>query len=283
MFDFSRKKRLLSDRERFSSSSLFTASSSSFTASFSSTTTNGGEDQDPQVNRQEQQQQQQQSPVEKSELKEYYQHDESFNPRKVDDLLIKEMMSLSFEDRNKISEEVHGVRCLARDESPEFIERSLQELELEMMKIPASKKRAYTIASTLKEKSYVNSRDFKLRFLRCDLFDAAKAAQRLIKYLDLITYQLKLNNNDNHHYYPTTNGNENGNYNNSDTDVLQRPVTLSDFNDQEMAIFKSGHFQLLPYRDRSGRKVIACVSSLGMLFDPEIWFKVDIYFIDSSG
>jgi len=286
MFDFPRKKRLFSDRDRFSSSS-FTASSSSYTASSSSTTTtNGGEDQGQQVvNRQQQQQQQQQqqhrSSIEKKpELKEYYQHDKSFNPRKVDDLLIKEMMSLSFEDRNNISEEVHGVRCLARDESPDLIARSLQELEREIRNLPASKKRAYTLASTLQEKSYVNSCDFKLRFLRCELFNAAKAAQRLIKYLDLLTYQLKLKN-DTHHYYPTTNGhgNENGNGHghNSDHDVLQRPVTLSDFNDQEMTIFKSGHFQLLPYRDRSGRKVIAVVSSLGMLFDPEIWFKVVLY------
>lgn len=44
-------------------------------------------------------------------------------------------------------------------------------------------------------------------------------------------------------------------------------------------IFLLLYIQLLPYRDRSGRKVIAAISSLGMLFDPETWFKVVLYIL----
>jgi hypothetical protein len=61
-----------------------------------------------------------------------------------------------------------------------------------------------------------------------------------------------------------------------DLEVLERPLRLSDLETkcgsrgkEVMNCFKSGHTQLLPFRDRSGRRVL--VSHLkGKSFDAEI-------------
>jgi hypothetical protein len=227
-------------------------------------------------------------------MRDFY-RDDSFNPHKVDDLLRNEMMKLSVKDRNGIYEEIHGVRCIAPIETPEFLERSLIELNTELARIPPSEKRAFchasstsTSTSTLtstqnnnnynynycnnqnnhninyninnhnnsnKKTNYVDTDDFRLRFLRCELFDVRKAARRLVNYLDLIAYGLPF---------------EKG------LVVLQRPITLSDLNDAEQSILRKGHLQLLPFRDRSGRRILTVVASLGIRFDPQMWVSTSV-------
>jgi hypothetical protein len=218
----------------------------------------------------QQQQQQQQQP----HMRDFYE-DDSFNPHKVDDLLRNEMMQLNVHDRNGIYEEIHGVRCMAPLETPELLERSLFELHTELAKIPPMEKRAFCHASAMAQKqkpnhrnsnrnrnhnhnhsdktntsnNYVDTDEFRLRFLRCELFDVRKAARRLVNYLDLIAYCL-----------PFQKG----------MDVLHRPITLSDLSDAEKNMLGKGHLQLLPFRDRSGRRVLAGVASLGIRFDPRM-------------
>lgn len=77
----------------------------------------------------------------------------------------------------------------------------------------------------------MNERNFRLRFLRAELFDAKKAATRLSKFLETGLEFFG-------------------------SQVLVRPVRLSDFSRKEMKVFNIGRIQLLPYRDRSGRRVV---------------------------
>jgi len=227
------------------------------------------------------QQQQQQQP----HIRKFY-RDDSFNPQKVDDLLRNEMMELSVNDRNGIYEEIHGVRCMAPLETPEFLERSLFELNAELARIPPLEKRAFCHASAMaqintmaqnninnqnsntntnnsdKKTKYVDTDEFRLRFLRCELFDVRKAARRLVNYLDLIAYCL-----------PFQNG----------MLVLQRPITMSDLSDAEQSLLRKGHLQLLPFRDRSGRRVLTGVASLGIRFDPQMWYKIVLYLLVIAG
>lgn len=183
-------------------------------------------------------------------IEDFY-RDETLNPLKVDDLLKKEMMSMSATDRNAISEEMHGVRCLAPNESKEFLEKALRELDLELSRIPPNEKRAFLQAtSSSRNGAYVDTDEFRLRFLRCELFDAQKAARRLVNYLDFIAY-----------YLPFQTGLE----------VLKRPIKLADFTEAERNLLRQGHMQLLPFRDRSGRRVLAVVASLGIRFEPNMW------------
>ena len=158
--------------------------------------------------------------------------EERGDPLDVENLLSKELLQLSLKDRNYIQEEIHGVRCLAPEETPGLLEESLRQLaiELDSDTIPVNKKHAYLESQKL-PKTYVNEDGFRLRFLRCELFDVIKAADRIMMYLDLVLDLF-------------------GDF------ALQRAIRLSDFDREELRYFRMGHYQLMPFRDRSGRRIL---------------------------
>ncbi|VEU45099.1 unnamed protein product, partial [Pseudo-nitzschia multistriata] len=167
----------------------------------------------------------------------------------VDEMLSRELLKLSFQDRIANDEEIHGVRCLAPEENPRLLSLALASLEREIERIPYKpaydKAQAYALVPRFAKTSYVNTDDFRLRFLRCELFDVRKAAVRLIGYLELMVELYGLF-------------------------ALQRRVKLQDFSKEEMQILRSGGFQVFPFRDRSGRRVMCTVGNMGMMFDPTL-------------
>ena len=158
------------------------------------------------------------------------------------DAFSKAQWSLAVKDRNAINEEIHGVSCLAPEETPELIGNALTELNRELDLI--EEKPAYNRAQQMYLENngiggrygYVNTDEFRLRFLRCELFDAKKAAARMVKYLDLVCGA----------YGPY---------------ALTRPFKLSDLSKADMAFLRGGDYQLMPYRDRSGRRVLCIVTN----------------------
>ena len=154
----------------------------------------------------------------------------------------KALFNLPVKDRNAIDEEIHGVSCMAPKESPELIGTALYELSVELGQI--EDKPAYNRAQEMymaiggvgMQHGYVNTNEFRLRFLRCELFDAKKAAARIVKYLDLVVETW-------------------GPYS------IMRPFRLSDLTKEEMAFLRGGDYQLVPYRDRSGRRVLCIVTN----------------------
>jgi len=181
----------------------------------------------------------------------------------VNTLLSQELLKMSLLDRSDIQEEIHGVRCLSIEESPELLQRSLQEFRKELAALPDSKKKTFnqivlvteearkpkqeSISSSSsssqpmhtaanyqpKPKHYaIDDDDFRLRFLRAELFDSKKAVLRFASYFEFVHWGWGFGI------------------------VSQRQVRLSDFSKEELKFFKKGFFQLLPFRDRSGRRVI---------------------------
>ena len=148
------------------------------------------------------------------------------------------LLNLSFNDRNQIEEEIHGVSCMSITETPILIEVSLYQFDIELNSIPIENKTAYIKVLAQQDSStYLLTKDMKLRFLRSELFDPSKSALRYSKYLDLI-YEI------------------------FGECVLKRPIRLQeDFNSDELSFFKSGAYQLLPFRDRCGRRIYAGVSN----------------------
>ena len=147
--------------------------------------------------------------------------------------LVAEMSTLSMQDRNKIHEEIHGVATLCPEETPEMMAQSLHTMQKEIDKI--SSKHVYNQVSAL---SYIHTDNFRLRFLRCELYDCKKAAERLIRFTEYIETEFGL-------------------------EMLERPLRLEDLQThcrQGKAVMDSlrvGHSQILPFRDRSGRKVMS--------------------------
>jgi hypothetical protein len=151
----------------------------------------------------------------------------------TDALLAKELNQLSMKEREEVYHDIHGVAEII-EETPEFVEIKLKELELELAKIPI--KDAYNQAKE-KSQEYVTSIRQCLMFLRADRFDAREAAARMVRY-----YEEKL------HMF----GNE----------PLARDLLMSDLNEEERSSLKSGYIQLLPLRDRAGRAIIFGLSKL---------------------
>jgi hypothetical protein len=140
------------------------------------------------------------------------------------------LLNLSFNDRNQIEEEIHGVSCMAIEETRELIEESLYQFDIELDLIDENNKVAYNKAkndlnSNRFATSFILCKENKLRFLRTELFDVQKSAIRYVKYLDLL-------------------------YESYGECALRRPIRVQDFNREELSFFKSGQYQLLPHRGK---------------------------------
>eukprot|EP00536_Pseudo-nitzschia_multiseries_P018781 jgi/Psemu1/230267/e_gw1.3107.2.1 len=183
---------------------------------------------------------------------------------------------MSFRERVGIQEEIHGVDCLAREETPELLEDSLRRLDIALQQqqcddnyfdsdpsyrniqsafrisqISQSQQQqpqqqqdfecestttTTTTTTFLTPRSYVNTREFRLRFLRCTLFDPKRAAKKIVDFL---------------HVAESIFGEE----------VLERPIRYNDLNSRERQYLRKGHCQFLPFRDRSGRRILAMVNA----------------------
>lgn len=161
------------------------------------------------------------------------------DPLKVDNILSHELLQLSLEERNAALEEIHGVHSNAVKETPELIAESFAQLKFELEEmIPPEKKQAYQKSQALPN-TFVNTDSFRLRFLRCTLFDPTRAALEITKYLEYASILFG--------------------------DIaLQRPIRISDFSKAELRAFREGRLQFLPYGDRSGRRVF-------IIFPDEKW------------
>ena len=194
----------------------------------------------------------------------------------LDDLIAQDFTNLSFQDRNAISEEIHGVSSLSPDETPQMIADAIHRLSQEIEAIqhkPAydrsqqwnssssmvgidytnsiSSYNSETINSGIYS-TYVNTLDFRLRFLRAELFDAKKAAARLVRFLETLMDLYD-----------------------GDDELLRRPLGLNDLKSKEEKDYlKLGNHQLLPFRDRSGRRVIAMVPDMEKV--PSVRLRVSI-------
>lgn len=177
--------------------------------------------------------------------------------QETDALLSRDLMKLSFKDRNNITEEIHGVHSLSVDENPQIVDAALTQLQYEIKSLPTSQKGAYSVAQTLPV-TYVNDSAFRLRFLRAELFDARLATERMMSYLDMIMNLFGV-------------------------EVLKRPLRTTDFKTkEEKSLLKSGIAQLLPYRDRSGRRVMVILSDI-MSHSHIMRVKIFLYLMTVAG
>jgi len=181
------------------------------------------------------------------------------DPKVVDDLLSQELMKMTMQERNAIQEEIHGVHCLAPEETPEMLEKSLKNLAYELdHAVRPDKKKAYLKSQRFGE-TYVNQDDFRLRFLRCELFDVSKAADRMVLFLDSVQDLF-------------------GDY------ALQRSIRLSDFTRDEQKYMRRGRYQYLPFRDRSGRRILVSFPGKELeTIPPRVKSKIALYFAWTGG
>jgi hypothetical protein len=147
----------------------------------------------------------------------------------LDSILAKELYAMSVHDRDASQEEIHGVRSAAPDESPEKVDEAFWCFQNEIDK--TAMKKAYDEAVSCNSYYVLHDRDFRIRFLRADFFDAKKAACRFLHHLDLLLDLFGPN-------------------------ALQRPLRHSDLSKTVKETMRRGRIQILPNRDRAGRIVL---------------------------
>jgi len=156
-------------------------------------------------------------------------------------LLAQELNQLSVQERDLISDEIHGVRLNCPNETPGMLQNSLANLGVELASLPSTPTKSAYEESLKHPGSYVHTDDFRLIFLRAEFFDAPKAALRMIKYLDLVHYA----------FGPK---------------VLKRDVCLADFDSKGKEFLREAYHQMLPGMDRTGRRV---TGNFAFAFDPD--------------
>ncbi|KAG7348480.1 hypothetical protein IV203_017185 [Nitzschia inconspicua] len=172
-----------------------------------------------------------------------------FSHTAVDELLAAEMSRLSLREKYQLDLDIQGKNMLAAIEPPQLSSMGLQALEAELQTLKDTK--FYDLALSLNSKM-VASREFKLRFARAEMFDPTKAAIRLEKYLQII-------------------------YENFGQQGLLRPILLLDLDKAERDLLKAGTTQILPCRDRAGRRIIARLASLGTKHSMKQKVRVSLY------
>lgn len=151
----------------------------------------------------------------------------------------REIMELPTDELSKVAADLAGISMRENNNNTEFfpcaVVEKLGELVEELSLIPDEEKEVYNFVSSIDllkiggPEEYLNA-EFLLKFLRCEDFNAKKAAQRLVRHFEK---KMELFGDG----------------------VLHRDIKLSDLSDDELVFLQTGCFQILPSLDRANRVV----------------------------
>ena len=149
----------------------------------------------------------------------------------AEQVLSNELEKLSLDEHERILFDIHGICCTAEEESEPFLSEKLVQLDACLNKIKRKKKEAYDRARFLNKK-YVDSRDFRIAFLRSEKFNVKLAAQTIINHFEIKRRIF------------------------GDGEILGRDVLQKDLTEEDMEKLREGFIQVFPERDAAGRTVI---------------------------
>lgn len=188
----------------------------------------------------------------------------------VDDLLRRELAQLSLEDKLDLEDEIHGFYSRAPPETPDFLRENFDAMQRHIDKLWDGKKKAYLEARRIQSQYHsaslavvvhVLKDEYRLRFLRAELYDPVKAATRYCNWLNLVfkhfgevalTRSLYLAD------VAGSLGKAGSGISSSDDTVGRDAIRL----------LKEGWFNLLPSRDRAGRRILSHIGLFGHDFTP---------------
>ena len=214
------------------------------------------------------------------------------NPMEATDkVLSAELQKLTLVEREKVTEDIHGIAEVIDETRPNFVTEKIQSFNEEIIKLRRRHARittsnytvAYEKALFLNPQLVENDIDFKLMFLRGDNFDTEKAANRYMMYfttkLELFglgTYYMAnvfcvvcvsvvcVENSLVSHTLPPLSLHSIRILTHFDTTkrtitdkLTKQPITLDDLSEEDKKELYTGSIQPLPLKDRAGRRVMA--------------------------
>jgi hypothetical protein len=146
----------------------------------------------------------------------------------TDVALAREMNELSVKERGKVLDDIHGV-AENQEETPEFVATCLKDMDVALSTIPKAKRKALDRALFFKP-SIQKDANFKLMFLRADVYDAQKAAKRMARYFNekLLLFG---------------------------EDKLVKKITLDDLAEEDIKRLNFAGCVILPNKDQTGRPI----------------------------
>ncbi len=207
------------------------------------------------------------------DLKGYEQTDQKLQTsmyltKTIDKVWAKELYELDAKEREIIINEIHGItssRAIVETEESvdeaiksfrSFLESNLdQELDNRDSIVPPVTKEHYRRVVYELKSDYIVSKDFLIKFLRICFYNFEDATLRYFRYLDLLHLLFG-------------------------DDALTRPLELKDLTKRELRYLRKGQMQLLPSRDRAGRRLYAFSGCDDWNFNIREKYRVNIYLID---
>ena len=150
---------------------------------------------------------------------------------KAEEVLAKELEKITLDEHERILFDVHGLTRCTLEDDPEALEARLKDLDKELENI-AKGREAYDEVRA-KNPAFVDSRRFRLLFLRSEAYDATAAAEMIISHFDV---KKKLF---------------------GEGEILWRDVRQSDLSPMAMTLLETGFMQIFPTRDAAGRTILA--------------------------
>lgn len=185
--------------------------------------------------------------------------EEELNAKKAPQIIAETLQALPNEKREQIIRQIYGIpnpspstshvknvsTTVTNEEDENFLDGKLEEMEKEISRLKRSSSwnlrlAAIELAET-QNLAYVQSRRFRLKFLRVVRFDVKAAALRFIKFFDI---KLEV-------FGPN---------------ALARDITINDLTKEDKNMLKKGYMQRFPVRDRAGRAVY-CMIQNGQGYD----------------
>ena len=162
-------------------------------------------------------------------------------------ILAQQMGRLSFQEKKQADEDLH---CLPDEieESPEMVNTCLEDFKNE---VQVQRNFVYDIAER-QNKAFVEDKDFRLMFLRADMFNAKAATKRLMNFL-----QQKLT------YF----GEE----------KLTKEIKWADLTEEDIEVLESGRWHVQADNDRSGRPILFILNHVQPKFKPENFVRASYF------
>ena len=145
----------------------------------------------------------------------------------VDDILVKGMKHLSFDELQREQEDLHGV-SEGISQNPEEIEQKLAELDQHLHHLKPGT--AYETAEAM-NKDFVSNQAFRRTFLAANRYNPKAAADQMIRYFKMKSGLFPM-------------------------DKLAKEITLDDLTNEDKENLLGGSYQISKIKDRSNRTLL---------------------------
>ena len=159
--------------------------------------------------------------------------------------------NLSFEQRERAYDDLHGISSTDAPEDPEMVEQSLRKfdeilqkrLQNEILRSSSSSASALQLAMD-QDPTYLAQESFRESFLRAEDWNVKGAVDRLISFLEQKKELFG-------------------------SEKLTKDIMLDDLDEDDMEALESGGLQVVPLKDQSGRQLMIAVPQLEEYRTPE--------------